>query len=66
MQSVLSIVIISRRAQRYKAEKERNMEILRTEDLKKYYGEGETCIKALDGVNSVSYTHLTLPTIRLV
>ena len=51
MQSVLSIVIISRRAQRYKAEKERNMEILRTEDLKKYYGEGETCIKALDGVN---------------
>ncbi len=27
------------------------MEILRTEDLKKYYGEGETCIKALDGVN---------------
>ncbi len=51
MQSVLSIVIISRRAQRYKAEKERNMEILRTEDLKKYYGEGETCIKALDGVD---------------
>lgn len=27
------------------------MEILRTEDLKKYYGEGETCIKALDGVD---------------
>ncbi len=27
------------------------MEILRTEDLEKYYGEGETCIKALDGVN---------------
>ena len=51
MQSVLSIVIISRRAQRYKAEKERNMEILRNENLKKYYGEGETCIKALDGVN---------------
>lgn len=27
------------------------MEILRTEDLKKYYGKGETCVKALDGVN---------------
>lgn len=27
------------------------MEILRTEDLKKYYGKGETRIKALDGVD---------------
>lgn len=27
------------------------MEILRTENLKKYYGEGETCVKALDGVD---------------
>ena len=26
------------------------MEILRTENLKKYYGEGETCVKALDGI----------------
>ena len=27
------------------------MEILRTENLRKYYGEGDTCVKALDGVN---------------
>ena len=27
------------------------MEILRTIHLKKYYGEGETCVKALDDVN---------------
>ena len=27
------------------------MEILRTENLKKYYGEGETCVKALDGID---------------
>ena len=27
------------------------MEILRTENLKKYYGEGGTCVKALDGVD---------------
>lgn len=27
------------------------MEILRTENLKKYYGEGVTCVKALDGVD---------------
>lgn len=27
------------------------MEILRTEDLKKYYGSGENTVKALDGVN---------------
>ena len=27
------------------------MEILRTEGLKKYYGEGESQVKALDGVN---------------
>ena len=27
------------------------MEILRTEQLKKYYGEGETCVKALDGID---------------
>ena len=27
------------------------MEILRTENLKKYYGKGETCVTALDGVN---------------
>ena len=27
------------------------MEILKTKDLKKYYGSGETCVKALDGVN---------------
>ena len=29
------------------------MEILRTENLKKYYGEGETCVKALDGIDFV-------------
>ena len=47
------------------------MEILKTEGLKKYYGEGEGLVKALDGVDlsieagsftAVSYTHLTLPT----
>lgn len=27
------------------------MELLRTEHLKKYYGEGETCVRALDDVN---------------
>ena len=27
------------------------MEILKTENLKKYYGRGETLVKALDGVN---------------
>ncbi|MCI8417470.1 MAG: ABC transporter ATP-binding protein [Lachnospiraceae bacterium] len=27
------------------------MEILRTENLKKYYGAGDTCVKALDGVD---------------
>lgn len=27
------------------------MAILRTKDLKKYYGSGDTCVKALDGVN---------------
>ena len=27
------------------------MEILKTEHLKKYYGKGETCVKALDDVN---------------
>lgn len=26
------------------------MKVLRTKDLKKYYGSGETCVKALDGV----------------
>ena len=29
------------------------MEMLRTENLKKYYGEGETCVKALDGIDFV-------------
>ena len=27
------------------------MDILKTSDLKKYYGSGDTCVKALDGVN---------------
>ena len=27
------------------------MEVLKTEGLKKYYGEGSTCVKALDGVD---------------
>ena len=27
------------------------MEVLKTEGLKKYYGEGSTCVKALDGVH---------------
>ena len=27
------------------------MEILKTENLKKYYGKGETCVKALDGID---------------
>ena len=27
------------------------MAILKTTDLKKYYGEGDTCVKALDGVS---------------
>lgn len=27
------------------------MDILKTTDLKKYYGNGDTCVKALDGVN---------------
>ena len=27
------------------------MEILKTENLKKYYGKGDTLVKALDGVN---------------
>ena len=27
------------------------MEVLRTEGLKKYYGEGSTCVKALDGID---------------
>ena len=27
------------------------MEILKTHNLKKYYGEGSTVVKALDGVN---------------
>lgn len=27
------------------------MEILKTKNLKKYYGSGDTCVKALDGVN---------------
>lgn len=27
------------------------MDILKTTDLKKYYGSGDTCVKALDGVN---------------
>lgn len=31
--------------------KEQDMEILRTENLKKYYGEGEISVKALDGVD---------------
>lgn len=27
------------------------MEILRTQNLKKYYGEREVCVKAIDGVD---------------
>ena len=38
------------------------MSILQTIDLKKYYGTEPNITRALDGVNSVSYTHLTLPT----
>ena len=30
---------------------EKNMDILKTMDLKKYYGSGDTTVKALDGVN---------------
>ena len=37
-------------------------EVLRVTDLTKSYGG----LKAMDGVSSVSYTHLTLPTILLV
>lgn len=29
------------------------MEVLRTKGLKKYYGEGSTCVKALDGIDFV-------------
>ena len=32
------------------------MEILRTEGLKKYYGEGESQVKALDGVGRSDYS----------
>ena len=32
--------------------------ILKAVGLKKYYGKGETLVKALDGVDPVSYTHL--------
>lgn len=31
------------------------MDILKTSDLKKYYGSGDTCVKALDGVNLTGY-----------
>ena len=37
------------------------MEVLKCENLKKYYGNHENTVKALDGVDSVSYTHLYLP-----
>lgn len=37
---------------KYKEKKGRlYMEVLKTEGLKKYYGEGSTCVKALDGVD---------------
>lgn len=29
----------------------RQMEIVKVEDLKKYYGKGDNCVKALDGVS---------------
>ena len=38
------------------------MNILQTKNLKKYYGMEPNISRALDGVDSVSYTHLTLPT----
>ena len=34
----------------------RSMSILRTRDLKKYYGSGDTLVKALDGVNPTPVT----------
>ena len=42
------------------------MSVLQAIDLKKYYGTEPNITRALDGVNSVSYTHLTLPTSDLV
>ena len=33
--------------------------VLKAAVLKKYYGKGEALVKALDGVDPVSYTHLT-------
>ena len=36
------------------------MSILQTIDLKKYYGTEPNITRALDGVNSVSYTHLPI------
>ena len=34
------------------------MAILETKDLRKIYGSGENEVHALDGVSTVSYTHL--------
>ena len=44
------------------------MPLLEVNQLKKVYTTrfGGNQINALNGVSSVSYTHLTLPTIRLV
>ena len=42
------------------------MEVLQAKNLKKIYGSGNNAVHALDGVDSVSYTHLTLPTNSLV
>ena len=38
------------------------MSLLEVKDLKTYFYTDAGCAKAVDGVSSVSYTHLTLPT----
>ena len=42
---------------------EEERKFLEIVDLKKGFGSGETRQEGLRGMNSVSYTHLTLPTI---
>ena len=40
--------------------------LIRVKDLCKIYNPGENEVRALDHINPVSYTHLTLPTKRIV